>query len=151
MGLAVTDNPASLGTEMLAFSASNPTASPLTKRKQQAENHFSAATEATIELEEEPAPLNDGSGFLAGIRALFAKRGASDDARFNALEQGITEVAEHGTAQSTQTAKQFQTVDEKAEALTKRVLELETKFDATPGKTVERPRADGQSTVDTDC
>ncbi|MDR6642756.1 hypothetical protein J2X57_001968 [Luteibacter sp. 1214] len=151
MGLAVTDNPASLGTEMLAFSASNPAVSPLTKRKQQAENHFSAAVEAIIEFEEEATVVNDGSGFLAGIRNLFARKAATDEGRFSALEQAVTEVAEHGTAQSTQTAKQFQTVDEKTEALTKRIQDLESKFDAAPGKTVERPRADGPATVVTDC
>ena len=49
VGLAVTDNPASLGTEMLKFAATA-TVNPLAARKQAAENHFSEATEAPIKL-----------------------------------------------------------------------------------------------------
>jgi hypothetical protein len=40
MGLGVTDTPASLGTEMLAFSAQHPNASPLKARKQSQDNLF---------------------------------------------------------------------------------------------------------------
>lgn len=51
VGLAATDDPASLGTEMLAFSASAQH-NPLANRKQHPENLFTAATETEIELEE---------------------------------------------------------------------------------------------------
>ena len=55
IGLAVTDTPASLGTEMLAFSAANPDASPLKARKVSPDNVFTAAIPTTIEFEE---PMN---------------------------------------------------------------------------------------------
>lgn len=58
MGLAVTDTPASLGTEMLAFSAANPDASPLKARKVSPDNLFTAATPTTIEFEEDMDPKN---------------------------------------------------------------------------------------------
>jgi hypothetical protein len=45
MGLGVTDTPASLGTEMLAFSAQHPEASPLKSRKQSPDNLFTVAEE----------------------------------------------------------------------------------------------------------
>ncbi len=51
-GLAVTDSPASLGTEMLAFAAQHPDKNPLTKLKQLPENVFSVAEESAIEFEE---------------------------------------------------------------------------------------------------
>lgn len=51
VGLAATDDPASLGTEMLAFSASA-AHNPLANRKQNPENLFTAAEETQIELEE---------------------------------------------------------------------------------------------------
>lgn len=58
IGLAVTDTPASLGTEMLAFSAANPDASPLKARKVSPDNIFTAATPTTIEFEDEMDPKN---------------------------------------------------------------------------------------------
>ena len=62
VGLAVTDTPASLGTELLTFAQQNPAANPLAGRKQSANNLFSAATAFTLELEPEqpdsaPGPL----------------------------------------------------------------------------------------------
>lgn len=58
IGLAVTDTPASLGTEMLAFSAANPEASPLKARKVSPDNLFTAAIPTTIEFEEDMDPKN---------------------------------------------------------------------------------------------
>ena len=52
VGLAITDSPASLGTEALKFSAQ----SGLATRKQHKDNLFSAAEEATIEFEEVTEP-----------------------------------------------------------------------------------------------
>ncbi len=51
VGLAATDDPASLGTEMLTFSASA-AHNPLANRKQNPANLFTAAEETVIELEE---------------------------------------------------------------------------------------------------
>jgi hypothetical protein len=51
VGLAATDDPASLGTEMLQFSASAKS-NPLASRKQNPENLFTAAEETLIEWEE---------------------------------------------------------------------------------------------------
>lgn len=52
VGLAVTDNPASLGTEMLVFSA-GASANPLNNRKEKAENLFTAAIELLAEQTKE--------------------------------------------------------------------------------------------------
>ena len=51
-GIAVTDSPASLGTEMLAFSAQHPDANPLKTRKNAPDNLFSEAIEVEFEFEE---------------------------------------------------------------------------------------------------
>lgn len=53
VGLAVTDSPASLGTELLTFAQQNPDANPLAGRKTSKDTLFSAATEFTLELEAE--------------------------------------------------------------------------------------------------
>lgn len=55
VGLAVTDTPASLGTEMLEFSA-KAEVNPLASRKQRPENLFTAAIEFDLELEEDDKP-----------------------------------------------------------------------------------------------
>jgi len=76
MGLAVTDTPASLGTERLAFTAQHPEASPLTARKHAPDNLLSAASEASIEFDEytPPAPSEPGvlDKLMGQISALFA-------------------------------------------------------------------------------
>ncbi|MCI3205818.1 MULTISPECIES: GPO family capsid scaffolding protein [Pandoraea] len=57
--LAVTDNPASLGTEMLKFSA-GAASSPLAARKSAPENLFTAAVPFTLEFEDETDADNTG-------------------------------------------------------------------------------------------
>jgi len=75
MGLAVTDTPASLGTERLAFTAQHPDASPLTARKHAPDNLLSVAAEASIEFDEytPPAPSEPSAldKLMGQISALF--------------------------------------------------------------------------------
>ncbi len=70
MGLAATDNPASLGTEILEFSAKLGDKGPLAARKQQPGNFFSVAEETTIEMEAE-APSADPTGVFASLKGLL--------------------------------------------------------------------------------
>lgn len=60
VGLAVTDSPASLGTQILSFAAQNPAASPFASRKLSPTNLFTAAEPATIELDETAPTLSIG-------------------------------------------------------------------------------------------
>ena len=69
-GLAVTDSPASLGTEMLAFAA-GATANPLAARKADTDTLFSEAVPLVLEFED-AAPAGDG-GALAAVVAMFSK------------------------------------------------------------------------------
>jgi hypothetical protein len=147
VGLAVTDNPASLGTEMLQFAASNPDANPFAARKLHPDNHFSAAVETVIEFVDEPEAK---PGVLATIRALFARKSVTDDARFADIETALEEVAEHGEAQSAQTARQFEQVDTEVKAtrqqladVVTRLAALEQTFHDTPARTATRPLATG--------
>lgn len=87
-GLGVTDSPASLGTDVLAFAAQHPQASPLAARKQAPENLFSEAVEVQIELEEPAAP-----SLLERITSLFKAQRAGDDARFADVHAAVEEVA----------------------------------------------------------
>lgn len=86
VGLAVTDSPASLGTEMLTFAASQGEKNPLAARKQDPDNIFTAADEAVtfeIETEEDAATQSDATaGLFAKISAfvdsLTGKTAAGD-------------------------------------------------------------------------
>lgn len=74
VGVAITDDPASLGTDMLQFCASAST-NPLASRKLNERNLFTAAQEARIELEDaadtETQELSEARGLLAGLKKLF--------------------------------------------------------------------------------
>ncbi len=67
-GLGVTDTPASLGTDRLAFSAQHPEAKLFSERKQKPENLFSAAQEVALEFEE----VADEEGATARLFAALA-------------------------------------------------------------------------------
>ena len=69
-GLAVTDSPASLGTEMLAFAA-GASANPLAARKADKAALFSEAVPLELEFED-AAPAGE-SGALAAVVAMFSK------------------------------------------------------------------------------
>lgn len=86
VGLAATDDPASLGTEMLTFSATA-AHNPLANRKQNPENLFSAAAETVIELEESQPNL------FARVTALFSKKEQTDDARFSDVHKAVELIA----------------------------------------------------------
>jgi hypothetical protein len=89
VGLAATDDPASLGTEMLTFSATA-TQNPLANRKQNPENLFSAAVETVIELDE---THDDKPSLFSRVTALFAKKEQTDDARFSDVHKAVELVA----------------------------------------------------------
>jgi len=153
VGLAVTDNPASLGTEMLQFAAANPDANPLAARKQHPDNHFSAAVETLIEFADE----SETPSILERVRKLFTRKDANDARRFADIEAALEEVAEHGEAQSAQTARQFEQVDTEVKAtrqqlaeMTTRVAALEQLFNDTPAATATRPVATGTDDALTD-
>ncbi len=90
VGLAVTDDPASLGTEILQFSA-GASRNPLASRKLDAGNLFSAAEETLLEFEDvaDPKP-----SLFSLIKERFAKKQTSDDARFNDVHEAVGLVVE---------------------------------------------------------
>jgi Phage capsid scaffolding protein (GPO) serine peptidase len=92
VGLAVTDNPASLGTDMLQFSA---TSKVLDARKQRPENLFSAAVEVEIEFEDEALPTNDDARSLfSKVRGLLSRKDTTDQQRFADVSKSVIELAD---------------------------------------------------------
>ena len=130
IGLAVTDNPASLGTEMLQFAA-GAAVNPLTHKKQHPDNLFSAASETKIEIEE------DKPSVLDTVKALFTKQNKKQTQDFAQQEQAIVAVA-------TETQKVGQSVEDleqKFNTLQTDYNELKTKLDHTPS-TPTRPQSE---------
>lgn len=96
MGLGVTDTPASLGTEMLAFSAQHPDASPLKSRKQSPDNLFTVAEETELVFEEYEEKPSIGAQLFSKVQDLLKRKEAKDDSEFGAIGQAVEAIAEHG-------------------------------------------------------
>lgn len=153
VGLAVTDNPASLGTEMLSFSHNG-----LNNRKLKAENLFTAAIETSLEFEE----ISEKPTFsvFEKIKALFAKKEGNDQQRFADYQQALELLAEQTketqeklTALETelqQSKAKLSEVENQNQHITAQFSELERKPIATYS---QRPRIAGEKTHEylTDC
>lgn len=164
VGLAVTDSPASLGTEMLQFAQQHPDANPLSKRKQDPANLFTAAVETAIELEADEPPAADTKAFSDRIKAVVAKtfglQKADADQRFAAVAQGMDDMASAITEQAAGQAAAFSELQDAHEQLAadfaelqKKHAELVAQLDTTPEqKHSQRPTAaGGAGLVLTDC
>lgn len=160
-GLAVTDSPASLGTEVLAFAQQKPDASPFKGRKSSPEALFTEAVEAAIEWE----PTEDSGEKLTqkfgdtikGILDKFKGKSTSDDARFNQVADGFKTFAEAVTEQIEAQTKQFSTqLGELKTAQDKLQSDFAAQTKQLEGqrgqKHSQRPAATGSGdTVQTDC
>ncbi len=129
-GLAVTDNPASLGTEMLAFAAQNPDASPFKARKDHPDDLFTVAEPVALEFEDE-AEAGALAKFKASLTAAVAKftsKAGTDDARFSAvadsMQQMGTSFAEHAETVS----KKQDATDGAVAALSAQVEKLQQQY-----------------------
>ena len=111
VGLAVTDDPASLGTEYLEF-CRNAKHNPLNRFKANPENLISAATLAELEFEDQPETVF--TALTDKVKAIFSRKQVSDDARLNDVHEAVTTVSEH--VQTNLTAQD------------KRISDMETAF-----------------------
>lgn len=159
-GLAVTDSPASLGTEVLTFAAQNPKASPLAGRKSSVEALFSEAVEASLEFEEDkPEDAGLVTKFIASVKSVTEKfngKAKGDDARFSAVLEALEEA---GTVIADQ-AEKHATLQADHDKLSKAFATLQgqhtdlvTKLGTTPEQQhSQRPPATGNSgRIQTDC
>ncbi|BBV72284.1 GPO family capsid scaffolding protein [Enterobacter hormaechei] len=124
VGLAATDDPASLGTEMLTFSASA-AHNPLANRKQSPENLFTAAEETLIELEE---TQDEKPSLFARVTALFTKKEQTDDARFSDVHKAVELVATEQQNLSERTDKSLSDQDARISELESSLQEQQAAF-----------------------
>lgn len=163
-GIAVTDTPASLGTEMLTFSAQNPTMNPLATRKRDPGNLFSEAVEIELEFEE----VEDESGKVVGlfnrVLELLGKskdKEGKDATLFTELGEAVEAMAEHVanqgeafTAEKSAREKLQTAHDKLSTDFTALVAKLEKTPDNTgqkPQYSVRPPATGGDGALVTDC
>lgn len=166
-GLAVTDNPASLGCEMLQFSA-KAKVNPLAERKQDPENLFSEAVEVTLDFSEDK-PDDQGKdtpGLAASIKRMFSRQ-ERNEARGDAQHADTGEAMKELAAQIKGIGDNFSKVLKAVETVAERVDKLQEEqtkgqqaFSTLKGEleTTEtfsrRPPAtggNGAAEVETDC
>lgn len=123
-GLGVTDTPASLGTEMLAFSAQHPDANPLKGRKNNPENLFSEAIEAELVFEEVADTESKVAGLFSRVMEVLGKSKDKSDANFSELSGAIEALATHAKEQG----EAFATEQKAREGLEARLQKFETDF-----------------------
>lgn len=124
VGLAITDTPASLGTEALSFSATHGT---LAGRKQDKDNLFSAAEEALLEFEE----VTDQPSAFAAIKAKlgeFIKLSKDKDGKDANTFSDIGEALESLVTLATQQAEQTDASSKALVDLKKQFTSLDTEL-----------------------
>ena len=122
VGLAVTDSPASLGTDVLAFSAQKPESSPFKDRHYSATSMFTEALETTLTFEEVEVKPSIGAQLFSKVQDLLKRKEANDDSEFNAIGQAVEAIAEHGK----NLEEQFTTEQTRNSELRAQVLQLST-------------------------
>ncbi|MDF7662389.1 GPO family capsid scaffolding protein [Erwiniaceae bacterium L1_54_6] len=152
MGLAFTDSPASLGTEMLQFSA-KATVNPLAARKTNAGCLFTEALETAIEYEEDAPQQESGKKFFSKIKDLITGSDRRFFAETGEIRQAVELVAESQgqVLDRVETLSQQQTGLAKAsdvEKLSNDLAQLKTQLESQDGSFSQRPPSHGSNGVD---
>jgi hypothetical protein len=177
LGLAVTDSPASVGTEALCFSAHNDGPAPdkrfkdnyftqnfetetftMAKKDDKKDKNSSQDDDQNFNADPQtPASGDDKDGFLAKFKAIFEPSQAKNGDDFSALQTASLELAQKYAdmaktietleADNADLKKQFAAQAEEITKLTKLTATLE----AAPEGDNPRPPASGESENLTDC
>lgn len=148
IGIAFTDTPASLGTQIMQFASQNPDANPFTSKKQHKDNLFTAADEITLEFEEESSVGHLFSSVMNWLKPQQEAQENKNNSQFSEVAKSIEEIA-----------KTFgQTYQELAEYKTK-FTTLENDFNAlkttlgeqTHPQTPPAPENTGRFSEQIDC
>ncbi|WP_105475857.1 GPO family capsid scaffolding protein [Escherichia coli] len=156
IGLAVTDDPASLGTEYLQFCAAG--------KKEQPGDLFSVATFAALEFEDQPETLL--TKVTDTVKSIFSRKQSSDDARFSDVHEAVTTIAERVQTSDEKAETRFSQIEseladvkkslsEQASTTTQQLSTIKTTLDKTENITQQRRKlstgGDVVTTTLTDC
>jgi hypothetical protein len=161
-GLAVTDSPASLGTEVLKFAAGNPDASPFKGKKHSEGALFSAAVETELGLEGDAESIantliNKFSDMLKNLSGITAPKHTTETTEaFAAKTLEVLGAADAAIQHQSKELAAEKAAREKLagefSALEKKFNELTVKLSAQDGNTTGRPEATGtEGAVLADC
>lgn len=156
VGLAVTDSPASLGTELLTFAQQNPDVNPLAGRKTSKDTLFTAATEFTLELEAEQSEAVTGplatalEKFTAVMTKLMGNEKPAPAVQLHSTKvpdvaaalTAMQDMAQAFTQQQAQDAKKLDELASKFNQLQAEHKDLVTKL-STQEQGTPRPTASG--------
>ena len=162
VGLAVTDDPASLGTEYLEF-CRGAKFNPLNRFKAEPGNLISVATLAELEFEDLPEKMF--TALSDKVKSIFSRKQASDDDRFQDVHEAVTTVSEHVQENLTATEQRLATLENafatlkqdvttKADQTRQAFSQLKTSLDTTESTTQPRRKLStggGGDEVLTDC
>lgn len=162
VGLGITDSPASLGTEVLAFAAQNPDTSPFKGRKSSPDTLFSEAVENSLEFVEENEPeVKTLSSKVKDLLKKYTDKKSGDESRFADVTAAVETLLEHVCKLGDQfaNAEQLAKADQRIAALEKKLEESDTAFtslkeqlDKEENRQTARPTATGgKGEKQTDC
>jgi hypothetical protein len=156
VGLAVTDSPASLGTDVLTFAAQKPEGSPFKDRHYSATSMFTETIETELTFEEIEDKPSLGAQLFGKVQTLLGGKQAKDDAEFTQISQAVEAVAEHVKDLPDQLAaeKKFSAgLNTRLDQLSKDFNELKTKLSTTQdhSQKTRPPVTGGDNSLVTDC
>jgi hypothetical protein len=148
VGLAVTDSPASLGTEVLSFAARHPDSNPFASRKQDPDNLFTAAVETTLEFED---PLTEPEGIklsdaVKAILKRFTNKTTKDQLQFADITEAVSTLANHVSENAEQYAAALARIETLEGALKESndaFASFKQQIDSTDANSTQRPAATG--------
>lgn len=156
MGLAMTDSPASIGTEMAAFSAAHRDEF----NADLPDSLYSLGVEAGGLFSDEPSAKPEKPGVLARVREMLSRQTRSDDERFADLTQAVELLSEHvrelgdsdadeKLARLEQRLDDFEGFGAKIDTLAQRIEAIEAQED--PNHRHRRKASGGNGRHITDC
>lgn len=150
VGLAVTDDPASLGTEFLEFSA-NAKVNPLASRKQAPNNLFTAAEETLIEFENEESNDLAFGAMFDRLTNLFKNKFDKDASKFMQLGEIVEQFFTKSIERFDELESKITELTDELNTVKQQNNEYKVLLSNLPD-TPERPiSTGGNAEVETDC
>lgn len=148
VGIAFTDTPASLGTQIMEFAANNPEASPFTSKKQHKDNLFTAAEEVDLQFEEELAVTGLFNTVMNWLKPQQEEQDQKNKGQFTEVAKSIEQIAKT-FGETQQDLQEFKT---KYSTLEKDFKALKVKLSQEPHPdTPPAPENTGNYSEQIDC
>jgi len=156
VGIALTDDPASLGTEMMEFS-SKAKVNPLTSRKAHPDNIFTAVDEEFLLDFSSIGEEADRTSLLDTVKSFFSKHKKFADAQLESfradLEETLELLVDKFSKINAPSVSDFNALKKSHDDLQAEFTALQKKLDNTSGRQHHRTTATGNNgnRVETDC